>query len=248
MKNLDDSERGADISARIQRKDALKKLYDECYDKYLKIREQSPESGISLEIGSGSGFLKEVAPEVITADIVPYQNLDMVLDAAKLPYQDSSISSLFLLNTLHHLPDVKSFFDEVVRCLVPGGRLLIIDQYHGWLSSLIYRYIHHEPYSPDATEWSFETSGPVSGANGALCWILFFRDRSLFEKTFPELDIVSMNPNTPLRYWLAGGLKWWTLIPKGLFATATKIDYWLSRKCPSMCSFIDIEIIRKQDR
>ena len=73
-----------------------------------------------------------------------------------------------MLNTLHHIPNSKSLFSEIARCLKPGGRFLIIDQYHGWFSNLIYKYIHHEQYTPNAIGWNFNTSGPLSGANGAL--------------------------------------------------------------------------------
>jgi hypothetical protein len=40
--------------------------------------------------------------------------------------------------------------------------------------------------NPDAADWSFPAVGPLSGANGALPWILFERDRARFEREFPQ--------------------------------------------------------------
>jgi len=245
MSDLDSCDRAEGIRARIQNKKSLCKLYHEFYGRYLDCLSKCSDSGLSVEIGSGAGLMKETISDVVTTDILSYKTVDMVMDACSMPFRDNSIKSFFLLNTLHHIPDTVSFFNEVERCLKPGGRVLIIDQYHGWLSSMIYNYIHHEPYDPQAVKWKFETSGPLSGANGALCWIIFFRDRSLFEKSYPSLKIVGVTPNTPFRYWISGGLKWWSLLPKSLFGTATRIDDWLSRNFPSMSSVVDIELVKQ---
>lgn len=245
MIELDDCNREKDIRARIQSKDTLLSLYTEFYYRYAECLKRCPKDGVSLEVGSGAGFLKDVVPSVITTDILQYKTVDMVMDASEMPFNDNSIKSIFLLNTLHHIPNSKSFFNEIVRCLKPGGRVLIIDQNHGWLSNLIYKYIHHEPYAPKAKGWNFKTSGPLSGANGALCWIIFYRDRSLFEKLYPSLEIVGLTPNTPLRYWLSGGLKWWSLLPGSLFNASTILDHWLSKNIPGICSFVDVELAKQ---
>ncbi len=67
----------------------------------------------------------------------------------------------------------------------------------------ILRYAHHEPSDPGAREWRFKTTGPLSGANGALTWIVFRRDRERFERQFPELGLERYEPHTPLRYRLS---------------------------------------------
>lgn len=244
MSELDNCNRAKNIRTRIQSKDVLFRLYHEFYYRYLDCLKRCPENGVSLEIGSGAGFLKDMAPDVVTTDILPYETVDMVMDASKMPFRDSSIKSIFMLNTLHHIPDSKAFFNELVRCLKPGGRVLVIDQYHGWFSKLIFKYIHHEPYDHKTLSWNFKTSGPLSGANGALCWVIFYRDRTLFEKLYPSLKIVDLTPNTPLRYWLSGGLKWWCLLPCSLFGVSTKLDNWLSEKFPGTSSFVEVELVK----
>ncbi len=242
MTELDCCDRENDIRLRIQGKDALFKLYNEFYHRYVECLKRCPIDGACIEIGSGGGFLKDIIPNVVTTDIITYKAIDLAMDASEMPFKDDSIKSFFLLNTLHHLPNAKSFFCEMVRCLKHRGRVLIIDQYRGWFSNIIYKYLHHEPYVPDASVWNFQTSGPLSGANGALCWIIFFRDRILFEKRYPSLKIVNISPNTPLRYWLSGGLKQWNLLPGSFFRTSTELDRLLSNIFPDTCSFVDVEI------
>lgn len=244
MIGLDDYARERDIRKRITSKAAVCQLYKEFYSKYSACIERCPTAGLSLEIGSGAGFLKEILPSVVTTDILSYKKIDLVMDACALPFPNNSIRSIFMLNTLHHIPDAKALFFEIDRCLMPGGRVLIIDQYHGWFSRFIYKYIHHEPYFPQSKTWEFKTSGPISGANGALCWIIFYRDRSIFERLYPSLRIVNVSPNTPLRYWLSGGLKWWSLLPSSFYKTSTRFDNWLSKEMPGMSSFVDVELVK----
>lgn len=242
MKDLDSHKRAPNLRKTISEKKALSRLYLEFYERYKHIVEETPRDGIAVEIGSGAGFVKEVVPKTITTDILPYETVELAMDATKLPFKDKSVSSFYLLNTLHHIPDAYAFFSEVSRCLKPGGKMLIIDQYHGWFSKFILKYLHHEAYDPTAESWDFETSGPLSGANGALCWIIFYRDRSLFEKLYPSLTILRLSPHTPFRYWLSGGLKKWSLLPEALFDFATKIDHRISKYFPQLSSFVDVEL------
>ena len=148
-----------------------------------------------------------------------------------------------MLNTLLHISNAEALFDEARRCLKPRGRILIIDQYPGWLSYWILKYAHHEPFDKHAKEWVFKTTGPLSGANGALCWIIFFRDRMMFKKLFPDLRIASISKHTPLRYWLSGGLKSWCLLSKRFFKLAGIFDSAISKMFPELSSFVSIEIV-----
>ena len=246
MIDLDSHIRAKGLREKIKGKKSLYRLYCEFYKKYELSLKKCPKDGISVEIGSGAGFIKDILPKVITTDILLYETIELAMDATKLPFEGNSIKSLFLMNTLHHIPDTVSFFREVERCLKPGGRVFIIDQYHGWISKLILKYLHHEDYHPQAKEWAFETSGPLSGANGALCWIIFYRDRALFEELYPSLKIDKLTPHTPFRYWLSGGLKKWNLLSGPLFRVTSKIDLWLSKKIPQLNSFIDVELQKSE--
>lgn len=242
--HLDDPERGPALRARILQKPALRRWYEEVYERYRGSVGRATAQGLVVELGSGAGFARDVLPGLVTTDVLPYRDVDLRADATALPFADCSLKAILLLNTLHHVPDVERFFAEARRCLAPGGRMLVVDQYPGWLAHLVLAYGHHEAYDPRAVEWRFHSDGPLSAANGALAWIVFVRDRARFERLFPELRITRIEPHSPLRYWLAGGLKAWSLLPGALFGAATRLDRKLARLLPQTSSFMDVEIER----
>ncbi len=85
-----------------------------------------------------------------------------------------------------------------------------------WVTSLsrfVYSHFHHEPFHPEARDWSFSFGGPLSGANVAIPWIVFFRDRGKFEREFPELLIEQILPFLPFRYLVSGGVGMRSLMP-----------------------------------
>ena len=77
-----------------------------------------------------------------------------------------------------------------------------------------------------------------------MAWIVFQRDRELFEERFPGLRLATYRLHTPLRYFLAGGLKRWSLLPGWAFPFATDLDHGLARLSPRLASFVDIELVR----
>ena len=120
----------------------------------------------------------------------------------------------------------------------------MIEPHIGWLATPFWRYLHHEDFEPRAHSWDFASTGPVSGANGALAWIVFQRDREIFSSLFPELEITQYRVHTPLRYFFMGGLQRWTLLPGWSFGFASACDRILARTLPSMGSFVDVELVR----
>lgn len=242
---VDDPARVKELQQIIQGKKALRKFYEEIYETYAACMKSCPEDGLVVELGSGGGFVKDCIPEVVTSDILPYEGVDRVIDGTDMPFEDETVRTLLMLNVFHHIPDVTAFLHEVCRVLKPGGRLLMVDQYSSLLSRPIYRFLHDEPFDPKAMDWSFASSGPLSGANGALAWIVFERDVTRFRVEFPELDLLSFRPHTPLRYWLAGGLKRWSLLPGWAFGLATLLDRGLARLSRQFCSFVDVELRKR---
>jgi SAM-dependent methyltransferase len=240
--SLDRPERSSEIQDVIRDKAGLRELYVEFYARFKKSLEGCPHGGKIVEIGSGAGFLKAQLPEAITSDILPYQCVDIVVDATRMPFEENGLSAILLLNVFHHIADVERLFEEALRCLMPKGKLIIIDQYPGWIGKPILKYVHHEPFDDARAFWDFPTTGPLSGANGALAWMVFFRDRASFERKYPGFRIVRREPHTPLRYWLAGGLKRWSLLPRSLFPLATAVDSWLVRLSPEFGSFLHVDV------
>jgi SAM-dependent methyltransferase len=244
MTDLDDPRRYQDLRRRIRGKYALDALYREVYARYAECVSRCPPRGGILEIGSGAGFARELLPGLIASDILPYAGLDLVLDARRLPFAAGALRAILMFNVFHHIPDVGAMLAECERVLRPGGRVLIVDEHPGVIGGPVLRFIHHEPYVRDAG-WTFESTGPLSGANGALCWIVFQRDRAVFERRFPRLAVERYQPHTPLRYWLSGGLKRWTLLPRVLFGAATALDRGLVSIWPDTGSFVDVELVRR---
>jgi SAM-dependent methyltransferase len=243
---LDDPVRILAIRTTVKRKKSLFMFYAETYTRFQRcIARVAGGDGLILELGSGGGFAQEMIPGLISSDVISYPGVDQVVDASKLPFGDETLKAILLFNVFHHIPDVEAFLSEAKRCLKPGGRILIVDQYRGWISQLVLKYFHHEEYDTGTRSWKFKSRGPLSGANGALAWIVFFRDRKIFEQKFPELEIALIHPHSPLRYWLTGGLKSWSLLPPALYEFVGWVDRVLVRVAPSLASFVDVELVRK---
>ena len=65
-KDITDSPaRGSNIRSLIAKKGSLKEFYLEAYRKFLEVMNAAPGTGLSVELGSGAGFFKEVVPEAL---------------------------------------------------------------------------------------------------------------------------------------------------------------------------------------
>ena len=214
----------------IQRKPSLRAIYHEWYTAITRALPGGP--GAVLEVGSGPGFLADYVPGLITSEILASRGVRLSLDAAHLPFVPGALRAIVMTNVLHHLPQPRRFFTEAARSVRPGGAIVMIEPWVSRWSSLVYRRLHHEPFDPDATTWEFPVSGPLAGANGALPWILFARDRSKFEAEFPEWRVTAIRPVMPFRYLLSGGVSLRSLTSKstdGLWRRVERLmDPWMT--------------------
>jgi SAM-dependent methyltransferase len=242
--NLDAPERLETLKNTIARKPALRSFYSEVYARFAACLARCPQAGKVLELGSGGGFARQVLPDLVTSDVIPYADVDAVIDAREMPFADASLRAILMFDVFHHIPDVARFLAEAERCLVPHGRVLMVEPHRGLLSTPILKYLHHEGHDAHVKDWSFVSDGPLSSANTALPWVVFQRDRAQFERRFPKLKLVRYEPHSPLRYWLSGGLKSWSLLPEWAFSPATQLDRALSTLHPNLGSFVDIELSR----
>jgi SAM-dependent methyltransferase len=195
----------------IAEKPFLQRVYKEWYSTLAAVVPKGEDW--ALELGSGAGFLDQFIPKLIRSDIFACPGVDLVLDGQSLPFADGVLRGIMMTNVLHHLPRAHDFFDEAARCVRSGGVIAMIEPWLTAWSTLIYRRLHHEPFNPVRTSWDFPPSGPLSGANGALPWIIFQRDRRKFEQDFPAWEIVTVRTMMPLRYILSGGVSLRSLSP-----------------------------------
>jgi SAM-dependent methyltransferase len=186
----------------IQEKPFLKSIYSEWYQILL---DHLKNSNDVLELGSGAGFIKILDSRIITSEIMAVNNIDLVADATKLPLLDSSLDAIIMTDVLHHIPYPGSFFTEAQRVLRKGGKILMIEPWPTRWSEFIYTNLHSEPFDIKG-DWTIPATGPLSGANGALPWILFERDRKKFEVEFPECRIRKVELMMPFSYLLSGGV------------------------------------------
>jgi|SRR5688572_24545658 len=237
--DLDSPERSLIHKEIIQQKKFLKSLYIDWYRKLMKYSGYNP-NGKFLELGSGGGFIKELMPGVITSDVIALPDVDKVFSGEKMPFDDNSLDGIMMIDVFHHIPDPRAFLNEVNRVLKPNGTLTMSEPWNTAWSRLVFQNFHHEPFEP-AGGWHIINSGALSGANGALPWIVFERDRDVFEKEYPNLKIETIKHHTPLRYLLSGGLTMKQLLPGSLFGICTWMDNLLSRFKFSLFAFILIK-------
>ena len=188
------------------------------------------DSGARWEVGSGAGFLGEFEPGIITSDIKPLPFLDYVCSADALPAEAASIRAIFAFNVFHHLPSPTAFFQELTRVLKPGGVAILMEPAHTPLARLVFpRLFASEGYEPEAPTWDGDTdAGPMSRANQAAAYIVFVRDRKLFETKFPELDIVDVKPHAHVAFLGSGGVNFRALIPSWAMKPVIEVERLLT--------------------
>jgi SAM-dependent methyltransferase len=195
----------------VREKSFLRNLYEEWYR--LIDAALPPTDGGVLELGSGAGFLDEFIEGLITSEVFPTPGARLVLDGTRLPFPTSSLRAIVMTDVFHHIAAPRAFLSEAARTLRPGGAIILIEPWVSAWSRLVYRHLHHEPFEPDAVNWEFPSTGPLSGANVALPWIVFSRDRSVFESEFPALHVRAIQPMMPFSYLLSGGVSMRSFMP-----------------------------------
>ena len=227
----------------IHGKPFLRNIYLEWY---LQIKEVFASiEGPLLELGSGPGFLGDIVENLISSEVFFIPGVNLILDGQYLPFKDSSLGGIAMTDVFHHIPSVKKFLAESGRCVKPGGILTMIEPWNTPWARFIFSNFHPEPFLAKAKNWEFESSGPVSGANQALPWIVFERDRQEFIKNFPVWEIKSIKPGMPLRYLLSGGIEHRNLVPNFSYPFWKKLENNLSPWMNNLGMFAQITLCHK---
>ena len=222
----------------------LRRIYEEWY---IAIAASLPAGeGAVLELGAGAGFLADQVPGLLRSEVFLGPGVDLVLDGQDLPFAAGALRGIVMTNVLHHLPRPLRFFAEAARAVRPGGVVAMIEPWVTWWSRQVYTRLHHEPFLPGG-DWEIPSGGPLSGANGALPWILFERDREQFEREAPEWRVRSVEPIMPLRYLVSGGISLRSLAPAASYPLWRGLERALSPWSRRLAMFAHVVLERRAE-
>lgn len=186
------------------RKPILKRLYQHWCHRI----ESALKPGSILEIGGGSGNLKEFFKNSISSDVVFVPWIDVVMDAHHLPFHDTTIDNIILFDVLHHLHDPAKFFSEAQDVLKHKGRIVLMEPYVSWVSFFIYRFLHPEDLFWNINPLNKKGVGNDQKSfqgNQAIPSLIFERYKYEFINYFPRLKIIKINKMDFIIYPLSGG-------------------------------------------
>lgn len=210
-----------------QSKPALRAVYNDYYRRMAEWRRPGP----TLEVGAGSGNLRETLPDVIASDIVACPWLDAVVDAQALPFADGSLASIVGVDVLHHVEYPRRFLGEIRRVLQPGGRFVVVEPAITPLSRIVFTIGHPEPIDMRADPLADGVPDPSKhpmDSNQAIPTLLAGRDRQRLEREFPGLRVLHAERLSLAAYPLSGGFRPWTLLPSALVDPLLRIENRLS--------------------
>jgi len=196
-----------DILAERRERWTTKPILQKLYSRWYGYIQEALKSGNTLELGGGSGNLKDFLPEAITSDVVFAPWLDAVMDAHAIPFKEESLDNVVLFDVLHHVAAPAVFFHEVERVLRPEGRVVLMEPYVSWLSYPVYRFLHAEGMTWDTEPLlgrTTESKEPFEG-NQAVPTLIFRRQKERFLEAFPRLRIIRQETMDIFLYPLSGG-------------------------------------------
>jgi SAM-dependent methyltransferase len=206
-------------------------------------------TGLRLELGAGVAPMRDSFADVLATDIVAGTGLDMTLDAEHMALAPASVRVIFGQNCFHHFPHPELFLRELERVLVPGGGAILLEPSYGPFASFLYkRLFKSEGFDKDFPDWHTPASGPMHGANQALSYIVFMRDRARFTQDFPTLEIVHQQfCDNYLQYLCSGGLNFRQLWPDWALPLLKLIEWLLTPLLPTL-ALHHIIVLRKTGR
>jgi SAM-dependent methyltransferase len=228
------------------KKPQIRLVYRRWVNKIRKFLVQGP----LLEVGSGSGLLKDFLPQVILSEVFKLPWIDRVIDCMDMPLDENSFAGIICLDLLHHVSQPHTFLSEAARVLRPGGRIFLIEPYITPLSYFGYKLLHHEDinfkeYHAGVDETG-EKADPWQG-NSALANLVFKRDLRRWSSLQPDLDIIHKEIFSLFDFQAAAGFKPYAFVPHWLFEHLVKVDDWISFLMP-LVGFRIFVVLEKKSR
>jgi SAM-dependent methyltransferase len=227
------------------RKPVLRVVYDDLFRRIAA----ACAPGVTLEIGGGSGNLKERLPQVIASDIQFAPWLDLVADAQRLPFPDGTLSNMVMVDVLHHIEYPLVFFREAERALRAGGRIVMIEPAITPGSTLFYRLIHEEPVDMSADPLAVGAPRPDRNpydSNQAIPTLIATRHRERFHAAMPGLRIADVTWFSFAIYPLSGGFKPWSLVTGTMAKLGLSVERWLEPALGRIAGFRMMLVIEKR--
>ena len=226
-------------------KGVLRLVYDDFYNRIAS----NCRHGTTIEIGSGIGNLKEKIENVISTDIQFAPWLDCVMDAQRLPFAVESADNIVMVDVLHHVEYVKSFFTEAERVLRPGGRIIMVEPAITWGSTAFYRLLHNEPVRMSADPLAAGAPDPTRdpyASNQAIPTLIATRERERFHRQFPNLQVDHVDWFSLAAYPLTGGFKRWSLVSEAMAKRLLQIERKIEPLIGRVLAFRMLLVIEKR--
>ena len=248
--DVDSAARLACHKAVFERKRMIRDVFGEFHALFRRLENRYLDGkGFAIEIGAGVAPMRDTFSDVLSTDIVHAPHLDFVMDAQRMALATESVRVVYAQNCFHHFPDPERFFAELERVLAPGGGAIILEPFYGPVATFVYRRLFRtEGFEKEFPAWETPASGPMNGANQALSYIVFVRDRARFEARFPSLRVVYREPvGNYLRYLTSGGLNFRQIVPD--FATyLLRAIEWVASPCNRWLALHHVVVLKKIDR
>ncbi|HET6886329.1 MAG TPA: methyltransferase domain-containing protein [Candidatus Udaeobacter sp.] len=213
----------------------------------------NPASLSILEIGSGTSPLKQFLSNVVTSDVLELDYLDLVFDCHDIDkldaIKDNSLDVITLTNVLHHLKSPIAFLDRAAIKLKSGGKVIATEPFFSAVSTLIFKYLHHEPVDFRIFEPELgHVKGPLASANIALPWLIFFRRREWLQRLNNNYEVENFSTRhfSALSYMATGGISRRLPFPHFLYRLFFPVDLFLSYRFSDLCAaFFTVTLTRR---
>jgi len=203
----------------LAKKRMLRDVFTEFHHLFKKLDQQFfSGNGAEVELGAGISPMRDSYPNVLATDIVDAPHLDKVINAEAMDLPDNSVRTIYAQNCFHHFHHPDKFLSELERVLIPGGGVILLEPYYGPFASFLFkRLFRTEGFDKSFPSWETPVEGPMNGANQALSYIVFVRDRAEMERKHPSLKIVhEQRVGNYLKYVISGGLNFRQLLPDSM--------------------------------
>ena len=160
------------------------------------------DGDLVVDLGSGS---RRLAEHVLSVDIGPFSEVDLVGDGHRLPFRDGTIARIVCTGVLEHVNFPERVVAEMLRVLRPGGRVYVsvpfMQGFHPGSGTQqdFQRYTHIGLIQLLMPFWTI-TWGISGGPSAALAWIL---------REFLALPFAWSHRLYAIAYLVAGPLTSW---------------------------------------